>query len=131
MVWWVVATEIRSRREASPVLPTLTCVSVVAATGIRSQRVVSPGLPIVMMIPEGLGTSVQTVSIQRLALTVRISGWLGLRSWYLSWLASSGTCGVLAVFLSHMWIAQTIMAKCKNHKCGHKHSTKTTNKEEQ
>ena len=63
MVWWVVVTEIRSRREASPVLPTVTCVSVVAVTGIRSQRVVSPGLPIVMMIPEGLGTSVQTIAV--------------------------------------------------------------------
>ena len=90
--WWVVETEteIHSRREASPVQPTLTCVSVVAVTGIHSRRVVSPGPPIVtdtpivmlmvVMILEGLGTSALTVSTRRLALTVRVSGWLGLRS---------------------------------------------------
>ena len=111
MVWWVVVTEIRSRRETSLVLPTVVCVSVVAVTGTHSRRVVSPALPtmndtpivMVVVILGGLGTLALTVNTRRLALTVRVSGWLGFRSW--SWLASSSTCDVSVVSLSHIWMA--------------------------
>ena len=82
MVWWVVVTEIRSRREASLVLPTVVCVSVVAVTGTHSRRVISPALPtvndtpivMVVVILGGLGTLALTVNTRRLALTVRVSG---------------------------------------------------------